>query len=43
MVGKEHRDTPSGDEHSGSANRAAIAVAERILRKSDRFDPAGMS
>jgi hypothetical protein len=22
---------PSGDEHSGSANRAAIAVAERIL------------
>jgi hypothetical protein len=32
-----------GDEHSGSANRAAIAVAERILRKGDRFDPVGMS
>jgi high affinity Mn2+ porin len=31
--------------HYGSAraNRAAIAVAERILRKGDRFDPAGMS
>jgi hypothetical protein len=23
--------SPSGDEHSGSANRGAIAVAERIL------------
>ena len=35
------RKTPI-DRHSRPANIAAFAVAERICRKADRFDPTGM-